>query len=450
LTWRVPWPLALAALLVPAALYPLIASPGLGIGLTVASGATLLAWASPAYPLAIASGGDLAPTLGIPLPDNFVAVTAFAWTSGGVLFALRRPDARVSLGVLRAPVVVLSALLFVLMVWRLGTSPAYAYGAAKTQLFVIGNLTVLIAAIVVAQRRADLDRFLLLLVAVAVVASVVILGSVAAGVATTLPDRFSLSASQSPIGLGRMTGTGILVALWLILTARPTIRFISLITLPLLTIAFLSAGSRGPLVALVVAATLLMVFSLAGDRKASRRMPLLMVGAVLAIAIASQVAPGAGFDRAASIFVGGDPTTDESNGRSALWGVALQAFLERPAIGLGTGGFSAVDPANVYPHNLFLEAAAEWGVVGLLLVAAIIGAGVVAVVQGIRRSHAPSDRAPAVLAGTLLAFALVNAMFSGDIARNSSLWLALGLAVGLRWSGGARGDQRLLAERGRA
>ena len=233
---------------------------------------------------------------------------------------------------------------------------------------------------------------------------------------------------DDPIALGRLSAAGLLIALYAILTARVAVRLVALCALPVLLTAFLASGSRGPLVGLLLGLVVL-VGLLAREGRAGGRGPLLVGAVVLAVAFASQLVPGDAIERVASLFVGG-VDAQETNGRAELWTLAWQTFLEHPWLGIGTGGFSAVAPSNVYPHNLVLEAAAEWGLVGLAALAGILGVGAAQVVRAVRRPP-HGEQGLAVLVAALFTAALANAMFSGDITANSSLWLTLGLGLGL-------------------
>src|SRR5207253_1155984 len=100
-------------------------------------------------------------------------------------------------------------------------------------------------------------------------------------------------------------------------------------------------------------------------------------------------------------------------------------FRDHPLLGIGTGGFGTVDP-QLYPHNIVLEAAAELGFPGLVLVLGILAYGVRAVLRALRGSEGEEKRRAALIAALFLA-ALLNALVSGDLPNNSAVWLATGL-----------------------
>lgn len=105
--------------------------------------------------------------------------------------------------------------------------------------------------------------------------------------------------------------------------------------------------------------------------------------------------------------------------RLNLYGQAVDQFLQAPLLGHGFGGFrGSVDGRQyVYPHNIVVEALAEYGVMGLV----IFG---VAILGQWRRIDPPLI--PLYL-GTLIA-----AMFSGSVELNHEFWVvAAAGAVGV-------------------
>jgi O-antigen ligase len=151
-----------------------------------------------------------------------------------------------------------------------------------------------------------------------------------------------------------------------------------------------------------------------------------LAGAVLA----TQFVPGQSIQRSLS-FLSGSGSGLSSNGRSQLWSEAWGLFTSHPLFGAGTGSFFGFDGLNQYPHNLFLEVAAELGLVGLVLLVVFLASSWFGVVRAARRFGLPG-RPEVALVASLFTAALVNAMFSGDITTNGGLWLAAGLVLGLR------------------
>ena len=117
----------------------------------------------------------------------------------------------------------------------------------------------------------------------------------------------------------------------------------------------------------------------------------------------------------------------DDTGRLGFYHAALAVFAQNPLTGAGTGSFAALAPVEgaLYPHNLFLETAAELGVLGLALSVALVFAPWGRLALARRRDG------DITLAGALLVYCFVNAMVSGDITTNFLLWLAAGVTASL-------------------
>jgi O-antigen ligase len=389
-----------------------------------------LAWRSVAYPLALAGIPTLVEAVAghNPLPKGAVTFLYIAWIGLGVAFAaMRGTHPAAGRALLRAPVVLSLALLGVMLL-RLGVSADQAYGATKVQLYVADNLVFLLGAVFVGARRVDLRLFFAVMLAVASGgAFLLVLKLASGGLHTTLENRFSLSAQEYPIYLGRNSADGLIIAIYAALAAtRAWTRLAAVAVLPLLLVALVAAGSRGPIVAFLIGAVTLIALTAGGARRR-----LLMVGAgLLAAAIVVPFAlPGATVGRSISVLLGGVNGLS-SNGRSELWAQAFTAFAQHPLLGIGTGGFGAINPAEPYPHNILLEVAAELGTVGLLLLIGVLASAAAALARAWRASGG-RDRLDASVIITLFVVALVNALFSGAIADNREIWIWGGLGLGM-------------------
>jgi O-antigen ligase len=436
----------------PLVLFPLlIAQPVAGIAVSLGAVVCILASRSPAYPLALWAAPSIA--IGIlgsnPFPNNSVELFLVGWAVLAVLIALLRDPAALPLRFLLAPPVLLSVALAILMVARLGASEDPTYGSFKLQRFLAENLLFLVAGILIARRRRDFDLWAGLLLATTTLSALVVMQGLAADPSKfeSVGGRFALYAEATPIGLGRDTAAAMLVGVYLILvTTAARKRLAALAALPILMIAFVASGSRGPLLGLLVGLVVLLALTL--HDPASRRRVLLVAVAVLASAILiPQLVPGQNTSRVFSILVGNSSHESLSNGRVDQWSLAWQTFTGHPLAGIGTGGFSALSP-EVYPHNILLEAASELGIFGLLFVLGLIVSTGVTLAR-VWRTGAARDRHRAALVSALAVAAVLNACVSGDIATNSFVWLAAGLTLGLagelapeaplepvRWAGG--------------
>ncbi len=431
-----------AGLLLPLVLAPVLRSGTSSIALAVSAIAGTLAWISPALPAALsgAPGVVVSLTGSDVLPAGGTVTLLSLWALLGVALAIGRAPRRYPLALFLRPTVSLSVSLAVLMLLRLGSSPAEDYGSTKLQLFFLVNLVGLVAGVAVGRRRHDFDLYVIVLFAVNVFSCLALLRSIAAGGAQEVfAGRQSLSADVNPIFLARSLAEGALICVYFLVGryVSTTLRIMSFALLPLFAVALVATGSRGPLLALLVGLAVLLTLVLRQGQ--GLRYTVVFLGAVVAsvVVVPRMLSTPGAIDRALSLFTDAGSGLS-SNGREVLWNQAIEAVSLHPLLGLGTGGFAAIQPLERYPHNLFLEAAAEMGVVGLVLVVAVIATGIVYLVDAWNRGT-ESERSQVALTSALLATAVVNANFSGDITGNSSVWFAVGLATGLQWRGARAG-----------
>ena len=174
----------------------------------------------------------------------------------------------------------------------------------------------------------------------------------------------------------------------------------------------LLSGSRGALVATAVGMAALLY---AGRLRVSRAFVSIAILVALGVFGAlytdvGQSAVAAFEHRVLDLTLG----QDYDSGRAGLYQSAIDLGLQSPVIGHGVGAFKA-HGLGVYPHNLFLEAFAEGGFLGVLVLLGVLGRGLYFVVT----------RAPGVAAIDTAGFVLllVAAQFSGDFYDSRGVFL---------------------------
>jgi O-antigen ligase len=122
-----------------------------------------------------------------------------------------------------------------------------------------------------------------------------------------------------------------------------------------------------------------------------------VVVAVVVLVLARGVAPqGSGqqiVTRARSVS---DPGDYAFQGRLNFWRAGLQIFIDHPLVGTGAGTFGAVHAAyqrdvRYYardPHSLYVQTAAEEGIVGLVVLVVLLGALAAMWIKALRAWHA--------------------------------------------------------------
>jgi O-antigen ligase len=404
----------------------------LGLALAAAGIAVWLAWKSVAYPLALAGIPTIVEAIvGYnPLPKGGVTFLFAAWIGIAIVFAVVRKTHEPATRAMMSAPVLLSFVLLGIMLLRLGPSPGEAYGSTKVQLYIADNLIFMIGAVFVGFSGRDLRLALaILLVVAACGALLLVFKLLSGGLHATFDSRFALSADEYPIYLGRESADGVILAIYVVLAAtRLWTRMAAVAVLPLLLVALIASGSRGPVLAFAVG--LIVFFGLiATSRGARRRLQLVGAALLAAIIVVPLALPSSSIGRAISTLLGSGAGLS-SNGRSELWAKAFNGFAMRPLFGLGTGGFASLNPTLPYPHNLLLEMSVELGIVGLLLILGVIASFTNRLFSAWRAMNG-RDKIEAATLISLFVMAFVNAMFSGAIQDNSELWVWGAIGVGM-------------------
>jgi O-antigen ligase len=108
--------------------------------------------------------------------------------------------------------------------------------------------------------------------------------------------------------------------------------------------------------------------------------------------------------------------------------LSVSVVLQNPIFGVGTGGWPVAVyglDMRTYPHNFFVEIAAEHGVVITGLLVALFGAMAVRWAAAYRRAGS-EDRSLLVLTLVLFVYLFGNIQFSGDLIDNRLLWILMG------------------------
>lgn len=423
---------AIAGVLV-VVLAPLLTNPLYAVAGVALMAAGLIAWRTPAVPLGLVGIPPLVDAIvgSDPLPSGGFTFLFSAWITAAVGFAVLRGRGRLAVRTLLTSAAVLGSFaLLGIMLMRLGVSPDETYGGQKVQLYAADVLIVLVGAVLVGTRSRYVNVFILAVLATDGTGAVIFLYKLLSGTALTVfSGRLSLAAAEYPIDMGRASADGLLLAVFTVInTNRRQLRLAAIAIAPVLIVALISAGSRGPVVAFAFGLLALLGLS-ATSRRARRRLGLVAAAFLIATIVVPLVVPSSSIARALSTIIG-SASGLSSNGRSQVWATALASFSHHLAIGIGTGGGATLVPGLLYPHNLFLEVAVETGLVGLAALAvALLGFGR-AFAHCWSRSRG-EDRLVTALAMSMFLTAFINAQFSDPIQTNGNVWLWGGIAVGM-------------------
>jgi O-antigen ligase len=162
---------------------------------------------------------------------------------------------------------------------------------------------------------------------------------------------------------------------------QPLLRWICRAYLPIGIMAIGLTGSRGGMIATIVA---LLVVPLTMTRLSAGRLVAAIAMLCLSGSLAVAFIPQKVVNRLAT--TSSDVESGHLGGRLKLWVAGAQAFARRPVLGYGTSGFrTAIRPylptEPQVAHNSYLSVLVEQGIVGFLLYAWMIFAVFKAVLQ---------------------------------------------------------------------
>jgi O-antigen ligase len=326
---------------------------------------------------------------------------------------------------------VLGVLLALSLTW----TPVAGYGAEKAFRFLTLTLLAIAAPFCVVENVRDLRALLAWTLAIAVLGAIVVLAFgdvIAAGdINNANTGRLEFGGVENTIFTSRLLCGGAIVAFFapaLGLGGRWGRVLGPLTGVALLAVAA-SIGSRGPIVSLVMAFAVTLAAVVLRNPRAL--LPLVGMVALGAVLLSFVSLPETSAARLRGITE--DPLgTLQADGRSRLYRQAIDLAKDHPVLGFGSGGFKLYSAVLIrkelrYPHNIFLETAAEIGIAAALVLAACL----VAVLIGLfRRAWATEDarrRAEVYTITALLLMTFFAAQFSGDINDNRAFWTALAL-----------------------
>lgn len=231
----------------------------------------------------------------------------------------------------------------------------------------------------------------------------------------------------NPIGLSRLMGTGVVVLLVLAFAqgTKALRRLLMFAAASGLLVMIFASGRRGPVLAVVVGVVVALALAPAFRKYRVRA----MFAGLVALGFAGwySVQDGsAGSERVLSFFTGEADASTAA--RNYIWDEAFSIMGQYPQ-GIGWASFPeyakvghmTTADGRMYPHNLFLEGFVEGGwIIGTALLLFVIVA--------FRRLQKCATTPELATFLGLLAFALTNALVSGDVNDQKLMWIALGLA----------------------
>jgi len=317
-----------------------------------------------------------------------------------------------------------AALVLLILIIGLTYSTNPSYGKQKVIFYTTFNFLLVIAPILILDSEKKVSYIFttayLLGLALAII-------TLPLALSTSTIFRFYPSDNVNPIWFSRSLGVSLLASVFIISTIkRRAVKIFILATWPLFIYLMLRSWSRGPMLGIILA--LIIFFYL--QPKISWRLKIIG-GAVIFFA-------GVGILLVTSNVILARlqaPISQEASAafRVLAWIEAVRMFIAHPLTGIGTGSFFIDFPFTpfIWPHNIFLEAASENGIIGFLALGMFFLTTFLLGLKNIRLATLRKNRQMNIIAVTIFIFALWNSQMSGDITGNEIIWLAAGLISAL-------------------
>ena len=329
------------------------------------------------------------------------------------------------------PFAAILALLVVALLLGLLWTPAPDYGGDKALRFIVLTLPAALAPFFLVEDRRDLTRLLGLTAVAAVLGAVFVQVFGSTAVTDQSGDRLVFGDVGNTILTSRFLLNGaIILLLAALLGVWPRWRAPAVIAGAVLVAIAASIGSRGPVIALVLALVLTVVaVAVREPRRLGHLVVLVAAGIALFPLVSLPTESRARLQTATRDPIG----TLEFDERGPLYQRALDLSAAHPLFGVGTGGYEASGntlegAGESYPHNLFLEASSEFGIPVALLLGASVVALLVALLPRAWIAANPVEHSLMQLVVGLLLINLIAAQFTGDFNDNRTFWAAFGLA----------------------
>ncbi|MGH8080976.1 MAG: O-antigen ligase family protein [Lysobacter sp.] len=232
-----------------------------------------------------------------------------------------------------------------------------------------------------------------------------------------------MQGDGNPIWIARAAGTTIMFLAYRLLT-DPRRRALRVGLLLPCVAALVLAGSRGPILSVLLGLGVMLVLTNRGALLLSRKVWAAGVALVLLTVMAAVLAPQGIQERLASLVVSNYSGSDVL--RINLYEVSF-SMLRQTLFGQGFGAFEASGALQPYPHNLLIETLIEPGLIFTVFFFALIAYSIRCLYRTAKRSQG-RDMVSTFLCA-LAIYSLANAMFSGDITSPKELYLCMFFAL---------------------
>lgn len=320
-----------------------------------------------------------------------------------------------------------SLLLLAVLVFGYFYSTDSSYAVRKIVFYILFNLALVFVPLIFSKDQNRIQSICYWIYTLGLILSII-----ATILAINTPQfiRFHASENINPIWLARSLGISAIFSFYIIINLKR--RFFKLLVI-ISNIAFIfpmiRSWSRAPIIGLL-GSLILLLFLQPKIKKKSKVLfgtICLIIGLLFLYTTSNQIA-----DRLRT------PLSEEWSAafRFLAWYKAWSYFVQSPLLGIGTGSFKLDLPFTPfhYPHNLILEMACENGVLGLFIIILFLSATLILGIRTIQKAFHFKEKQLAIVLFVAFIYTVWNAMFSGDISSNESVWLFAGLISALNFN----------------
>lgn len=302
----------------------------------------------------------MAAVAGLSTFDPSLTLSIGTWASIAVFIAGRPLKLEV-----KAPV--LLAMMFVLWAYASQVWTSFP-DITRATAFLWGQLLVIFVSacdLIKTKAQLRLIAYGYLLGAIFTVAKNAFVDPYTAELASSTAGRAELgNANVNYVAYALSAGFALVVLLWMTRARTKSTVLILGATLTFIVIGIIISDTRGALLGLLLVAIWLFISNV------FRRPPL--TGAVTVLAIVALIIATGVADKASLAWESGARATGDWSGRLVIWPWAREVWATNPWFGVGAGGFRETNAYGVAAHNIILQTGTGLGIVGVVLLLALI------------------------------------------------------------------------------
>lgn len=310
-------------------------------------------------------------------------------------------------------------------------SDSTVYGIQKSLKFITITAWSFIGGFLLLRSTESLNRFIKGILFSATILSVFSLYQYVVNYNPLLQYRFGIEGN--PLALAQVSALGALVSLLFVMyrTTKMSLKLFYLGIAMMLVFTSIITGSRMPMISFGLATLLVLMLSV----KISKRgivirkglftfILLMTISITIFLANSSSIFFQTFNYRINALFLGqGDESLQERLNR---YSYAWEMFIENPFLGKGAGSFAvnynSLDVRS-YPHNIFFEIMAEFGILGLSLFCLLLLIGLISAFSVIKNNITTNQ----IIVLSIALFAFLNANVSSDINDNRMFFCFWGI-----------------------